>query len=68
LTVKQKNKKSHWNSEISLNLGVNFNVSKHIDFGIGYETGSDIYSLKKNDTKSKLRAISTINFNIGIKL
>jgi len=70
-TIEQKIeiKKSNWNSGVSIDLGMNFDVSKHTCFGIGYQVGGDISSLKKNNnTKGKLRAISTINFTLGIKI
>jgi len=66
---KIKTKKSNWNSGFSIDLGMNFDVSKHTSFGIGYEIGNDTSSLKKNNnTKNKLQSISTINFTLGIKI
>jgi len=66
---KIKNKKSNWNSGVSIDLGLNFDISKHTSFSIGYQIESDISSLKKNNSnKTKLRTISTINFTLGIKL
>jgi len=66
---KIKTKKSNWNSGFSINLGMNFDVSKHTSFGIGYEVGNDTSSLKKNNnTKNKIQSVSTINFTLGIKI
>ena len=62
-----KNKNQGWNAGLGFNLGLRFGVTKDVNFGIGFESQSDITKMKKNGTERKLEEINTINFSFEFK-
>ena len=62
-----KNKNQGWNAGLGFNLGLRFGVTKDVNFGIGFESQSDITKIKKNGTERKLEEINTINFSFEFK-
>src|SRR5690625_304406 len=62
-----KNKNLGWNGGFGFEVGMKFEVSNNFIFGIGFESQSDLSSMKKNDVKRKLEKISTANFTLGFK-
>ena len=62
-----KNKNQGWNAGLGFNLGLRFGVTKDVNFGIGFESQSDITKIKKNGTERKLEEINTVNFSFEFK-
>jgi opacity protein-like surface antigen len=62
-----KNKNQGWNAGLGFNLGLRFGVTKDINFGIGFESQSDLNKMKKNEVKRKLEEINTVNFSFEFK-
>ena len=63
-----KNRNQGWNAGLGFNIGLRFGVTKDINFGIGFESQSDISKMKKNGVERKLKEINIINFSFEFKL
>jgi hypothetical protein len=63
-----KNKNQGWNAGLGFNFGLRFEVTKSLNFGIGFESQSDITKMKKDGVERKLEEINTVNFSFELKL
>jgi hypothetical protein len=62
-----KNKNQGWNAGLGFNVGLRFGVAKNMNFGIGFESQSDITKMKKDGIERKLEEINTVNFSFEFK-
>lgn len=62
-----KNKNQGWNAGLGFNVGLRFGVAKNMNFGIGFESQSDITKMKKDGVERKLEEINTVNFSFEFK-
>jgi hypothetical protein len=62
-----KNQNQGWNVGLAFNLGLRFAVAKDFNFGIGFESQSDLTKMKKEGVERKLDRINTVNFSIEMK-
>ncbi|PZO29079.1 MAG: hypothetical protein DCF13_06935 [Flavobacteriaceae bacterium] len=62
-----KNKNQGWNAGLGFNVGLRFGVAKNMNFGLGFESQSDITKMKKNGVERKLEEINTVNFSFEFK-
>jgi len=62
-----KNKNQGWNAGLGFQLGLKFDVTHNLDFGLGIETQSDLTDMKKDKVERKLDKLSTVNFQLNFK-
>lgn len=67
MTATSTNKNQGWNAGLGVQLGVKFDVTQSLDFGIGFETQSDLTDMKKDKVERKLDKLSTVNFQLNFK-
>src|SRR5690606_27188029 len=67
MTTTATNKNQGWNAGLGVQLGVKFDVTQDLDFGVGFETQYDLNDLEKDNTSRRMETATTINFLIGFK-
>ena|SRR5690606_5579670 len=67
MTATATNKNQGWNAGLGVQLGVKFDVTQSLDFGIGFETQYDLSEMEKDNVSRKMESATTINFLIGFK-
>ena len=63
-----RDKNLGWNIGISRLFGLKFNVSQIMNFGIGYESQSDLSKMKNNNIERKIESSNTIYFSLGFNI
>jgi hypothetical protein len=63
-----RDKNLGWNFGISRLFGLKFNVSQIMNFGIGYESQSDLSKMKNNNIERKIESSNTIYFSLGFNI
>lgn len=62
LTTTFEEKNRGWNIGLGFNVGLTFEVSDSMTFGLGFDSQSDLSKMKKDNVERKLETINTVNF------